>query len=183
MAEYSNTPIEEWRPIPGHPGYEASSLGNVRGVDRTLSDGRRWRGLIMRQKVSRYGYMVIALAMGGGRYRHAGVHNLVLETFVGPRPTAEHEAAHFDGDPANNRLDNLRWATPAENAGDRDRHGRTFHPKGTLHPMAKLDAESVLLMRQMKRSGSATVDDMARMTGVSRWTIFDALSGRTWSHI
>jgi hypothetical protein len=184
MAELSDTPNEEWRAIPGHSGYEASNLGRVRGVDRTLPDGRRWRGTVLRQKLTRHGYLVTQLATGSSRgYRHASVHNLVLEAFVGARPSPDHQAAHFDGDRLNNRLTNLRWATAFENAGDRERHGRTFHPKGALHPMAKLDAETVLLMRRMKREGSVTVDDMASMTGVSRWTIFDALSGRTWSHI
>lgn len=176
--------IEEWRPIPGHAGYEASNVGRVRSIDRKLSDGRKWKGRIMTQKRVIKGYRAISLSLGAkNKCRHVGVHTLIAEAFHGPRPTQEHEVAHFDGDPSNNCAWNLRWATAAENAQDRDRHGTTFHPKGILHPNAKLTDELVRSMRQMKSSGMASVDDLARMANVSRSTIFDALSGRTWGHL
>jgi len=51
------------------------------------------------------------------------VHRLVLEAFVGPCPEGM-ECRHLDGDPSNNRLENLRWGTPAENTEDKRKHGR-----------------------------------------------------------
>ena len=107
---------------------------------------------------------MIALSLGTrGEYRHIGVHTLIAEAFHGPRPTPEHQVAHFDGNPSNNCAWNLRWATAAENAQDRDRHGKTFHPRGILHPNAKLTDEMVRTMRRMKSSGMASVDDLVRM--------------------
>jgi hypothetical protein len=51
------------------------------------------------------------------------VHQLVLETFVGPCPENQ-ETRHLDGIPANNRLENLCWGTSQENNGlDKRRHG------------------------------------------------------------
>lgn len=175
---------EEWRPIPRHASYQASSVGRIRSIDRELTDGRYWKGRIMVQKNVPRGYRMIALSLGTrGEYRHIGVHTLIAEAFHGPRPTPEHQVAHFDGNPSNNCASNLRWATAAENAQDRDRHGKTFHPRGILHPNAKLTDEMVRTMRRMKSSGIASVDDLVRMSNVSRSTIFDALSGRTWSHL
>jgi hypothetical protein len=57
-----------------------------------------------------------------GRAAQVYVHHLVLEAFVGPRP-AGRQAAHGDGDKANNVVTNLRWATRKENEGDKVRHG------------------------------------------------------------
>jgi hypothetical protein len=33
---------EEWRPIPGYEGYEASSLGRIRSLDRHLEFAGPW---------------------------------------------------------------------------------------------------------------------------------------------
>ena len=40
-------PAEEWREIPGYEGYEASSLGRIRSLDRYLEFVGRW-GLCVR---------------------------------------------------------------------------------------------------------------------------------------
>lgn len=174
---------EEWRPIPGHPGYEASSLGRLRSVDRVLGDGRRWRGRVLRQRLRDDGYPAVSLALGRrGEYRTAQSHILIAESFHGAKPTPEHEGAHGDGIRTNNRADNLRWATAAENAADRARHGMTFEPKGSLHPMAKADEDAVAAMR-VDRAAGVSVAELARRHQLSRWAIYDALSGRTWGHV
>lgn len=51
------------------------------------------------------------------------LHHLVLDTFVGPPPDGMW-GLHNDDDRRNNRLTNLRWGTPKENAADRDRNRR-----------------------------------------------------------
>jgi hypothetical protein len=47
---------------------------------------------------------------------------LVLEAFVGPCPDGL-EACHWDDDPTNNRLSNLRWDTSIANKRDMARNG------------------------------------------------------------
>lgn len=51
------------------------------------------------------------------------VHRLVARAFLGPCPPGQ-EVCHWDGDPANNRIDNLRYDTRASNSTDTVRHGR-----------------------------------------------------------
>jgi hypothetical protein len=54
---------------------------------------------------------------------HCLVHRLVLLAFRGEPPTPHHECAHWNGDPSDNSIGNLRWATKVENHADRWRHG------------------------------------------------------------
>jgi len=110
---------EEWREAVGYPGYFVSSLGRVASRRRVLKvySGSRGRG------DKRPSYLSAAMSVGGVVYRRR-VHHLVLEAFVGPRPSAFHEAAHWDGDRFNNCASNLRWATKHENIADEVRLGR-----------------------------------------------------------
>lgn len=82
------------------------------------------RGRILSTPLDCHGYPSLILSMRGVKIPRK-VHRLVLEAFVGPRPDA-YQGCHYDGDPTNNRLDNLRWDTASANNKDRVRHGR--HP-------------------------------------------------------
>ncbi|WP_082971209.1 HNH endonuclease signature motif containing protein [Mycobacterium sp. 852002-51971_SCH5477799-a] len=66
-----------------------------------------------------------------GRKETRRVHRLVLEAFVGPAPSGTF-GCHLDGDPANNRLNNLRWDTQANNLRDVVSHGR-HHSSNRTH--------------------------------------------------
>lgn len=118
---------EEWRPVLSHPGYEVSDLGRVRSVPRviTRTNGARLTiaGGVMRPQPKRDGHLKVEL-----HKRTCQVHALVLEAFVGPAPTG-HECLHGNGNPADNRLANLRWGTRSENMRDALRHGT--HPTGS----------------------------------------------------
>lgn len=118
---------EQWRDIPGYEGYyQASSFGRVRGVDRIRvhSSGKR---SVVRGKVLGLGYATkmrypTARLSWCGVSKTYTVHNLVLLTFVGPRPEGMPHIRHLDGDATNCRLDNLAYGTVKENARDRWKH-------------------------------------------------------------
>jgi hypothetical protein len=99
--------MEEWRVVPGHPRYEVSNQGRVKGP-RGLLNG--W--------FDQDGYRKIHFVEGGT----PSVHVLVLEAFSGPR-SERMVARHLNGDPADNRLANLAWGTHSENALDQVDHG------------------------------------------------------------
>ena len=116
---------ERWLSIPGYEGiYEVSDHGRVRGLDREINRGAsgklRIHGQILKPQPLRR-YRAVRLKVHG-RKRVALIHRLVLEAFVGPCPEGM-EACHWDGDPTNNRVENLRWDTRSANARDRVRHG------------------------------------------------------------
>lgn len=104
------TSAEEWRLIPGVPGYQVSSYGSVYS-NKTQRELR----------TSGLRYPQVTLHRDGERITRT-VHSLVAEAFIGPRP-AGREVRHLDGNERNPRLDNLAYGTPSENAQDRLRHG------------------------------------------------------------
>lgn len=57
------------------------------------------------------------------RGRYYARHRLVLEAWVGPCPPGL-ECGHLNGMAGDDRLENLLWVTPEENAHHRMRHGR-----------------------------------------------------------
>lgn len=114
---------ERWLPVPGYEGfYEVSDLGRVRGLDRVVmrkngiphTEKGRMRKLGLAHP---NGYLNVGLYKAGQPPRVRLVHQLVMETFVGPRP-AGYEVLHADDNPGNNRLSNLRYGTHAENVRD-----------------------------------------------------------------
>lgn len=129
---------EEWRDIAGFEGrYQVSNTGLVRGLDRYVENngGQQFvRGQILKQHALRRGHCTVYLR-GGIRAndRRALVHRLVLESFVGPCPEGW-ECCHNDGDPTNNRLENLRWDTRSNNGHDRVRHGNHLYANKTHCP-------------------------------------------------
>lgn len=127
-------PSEQWRPIPGYEGiYEVSDQGRVRSLDRVVQTSRgrwRYRGHVLTPAAKKAGHRFVWLKVGGDKSsRH--VHRLVLAAFVGPCPDGM-EGCHSDGDPANNRLSNLRYDTHSGNRYDSVRH-RTHHQTRKTH--------------------------------------------------
>ena len=80
---------------------------------------RRYRGRVLKQATNTYGYKCVKLGWHSGKEE---VHRLISLAFIGERPSGR-ECAHWDGDPANNFLSNLRYATKSENYQDSVRHG------------------------------------------------------------
>ena len=114
---------EEWRPVPGYDGYyEVSNQGRVRSG----------KGLMKPWPVNGYGHLSVDFRRVKP-YRKFQVHRLVLETFVGPCPEGM-ECLHKNGDPSDNRLENLRWGTSSENALDTVRHGNHYSASKVLCP-------------------------------------------------
>jgi hypothetical protein len=122
---------ETWKPIPGYEGvYEVSDLGRVRSMPRRLSDGRMWKGRVLRPTPQPSGHLHVTLSLAG-EPSNVLVHRLVLAAFIGPCPVRM-EGCHADGDPSNNRLANLRWDTKPANAEDSIAHG-THHQARKTH--------------------------------------------------
>lgn len=173
---------ETWRPIPGFIGYEVSDLGRVRSYRKHGGTGRGLVGEPRMKKVrpNRVGYLTVTLQKpDGDRCSAYLVHSLVAAAFLGPRPAGT-QVAHGDGDRGNARLENLRYATPSENADDKRRHG-TDTP-GERNGMSKLSEADVRAIRRLRAQG-ALQRELAEGFNVSISAIQFVLNGQHWSHV
>lgn len=117
---------EEWRPVLGFEGlYEVCRDGRVKSLARKVPHRRSkfltLRERILTQSISATGYKVVMLSKEGRGVPHK-VHRILLEAFVGPCPEGM-RGLHWDDNPLNNDLSNLRWGTASENARDAVRNG------------------------------------------------------------
>ena len=124
---------ERWKPIPGYEGqYEVSDQGRVRSSTRLVMCEGTVKGSYFSVKQGRIlkpgrmpaGHLSVSL----GRRNSQCVHKLVLLAFVGPA-LPNQECRHLNGDPADNRLKNLRWGTRTENIKDAVQHGTWMTPE------------------------------------------------------
>jgi hypothetical protein len=128
--------VERWLPVPGWEGlYSVSDLGRVRSENRIIVDStgvaRTKQGQPLRPGTSGPTGRLLVVLSGNGKRRNALVHQLVLAAFVGPRPEGA-EVLHWDDNPRNNELNNLRYGTRSENLRDLVRNGR-HHRRQMTH--------------------------------------------------
>lgn len=162
-------------------------MSRVRAVPRyeVLADGRvlsHWRRsgpIEMRPRLNSHGYLYLRI-IENGRRRELPVHVLVARHHLPPRPSPAHEVRHLDGDRLNNMARNLAWGTRAENAADRERHGRTS--RGEDRWSAKLSAVDVITIRRRATAGE-TQAAIAGSYGVTRQQVGNIVKGRSWTHV
>lgn len=141
-----------------------------------LSD--RWK--ILKGGTDKDGYKKIILCNAGKR-RHARVHVLVLEAFVGPCP-AGMIGCHFpDPDRSNNKLANLKWGTQKENVSHQEIHGTRL--RGDAAPGHILVESQVKEIRRTYARGGCTQLQLASTYGVSLSTINFVVTRRNWRHV
>lgn len=130
--------MEVWKPVVGFEGrYEVSSWGRIRSLPRievysridcysgrVIAVRRKHKGKLLSPGRQGSGHLSLPL----GKTRTQLVHTLVLTAFCCPRPEGM-ECLHGDGNPANNRINNLRWGTRSENIFDAIRHGARDYTK------------------------------------------------------
>jgi hypothetical protein len=163
---------EKWRPVVGQPDYEVSSRGQV----RSYKSGRL---KVMKQSLSRWGYWTVEFCTNRKRKR-VHVHRVELAAFTGGYRVGL-DAAHLNGIRTDNRLENLAWATRAENFAHKKLHGT--QPLGETHWNASLTEEQVREVRRDYVPRKRSFCFYARKFGVSDTSVRQAYWGKTWGHV
>ncbi len=110
------------------------------------------------------------------------VHCFVAEIFLGDKSDQGLHVLHYDGNPLNNSLENLRWGTRKENFADAKRHGTLGEAKGERHGRSKLTEDDVMQIRDLGALG-LTQREIGDLFGVSQKQIGHILRGKYWQHL
>lgn len=106
-----------YKAIKGYEGiYEVNELGKIRSVDRMTEckDGsiRKYKGKELKPGIHKNGYAMVRLSKNG-IYKMMKVHRLVADAFIPNRDNLP-EVHHKNHDRKDNRMENLKWVTRAE---------------------------------------------------------------------
>lgn len=112
----------EWKPVEGFDNYFVSNIGDIQSTKHS-------RPRILKPFITREGHLENILSRNNVKF-HKRVHKVVAEAFIGPCPDGM-EVAHNDGNPKNNNVNNLRYATRKDNALDAIKHGTHFNSSKT----------------------------------------------------
>lgn len=170
---------EIWKDIPGYEGrYQVSDMGRVRSLDRIITMPSRYghpyqsprKGRVLRPGRMTQGHMSVAL----GKHNSQTVHSLVMLAFIGPPPEGM-EVCHNNGNPADNRLENLRYDSRSSNCIDAYRDG-------ARSPYTKMTPDLVRTIRARLRNGEKG-SIVARDYSVGQSVISNIKNGRTFAWV
>lgn len=171
-------PSETFRELLEWPGYRVSNWGRVqsnRGRYSLWEHRNEWIDLKITKSRQ---YLQVRLYRSDGKPFARRVHRLVLEAFVGRRPRGM-QCRHLDGNPQNNRLDNICWGTPRQNYDDSIHHEKF---RGEKNPRAILNEPMVRLFRRLILE-AMTVKEISEEFNVGLNTVRLAAKGVTWKHV
>lgn len=159
QLEIPDLPIKEgveFRHCPGWLGYAIGSDGTIVCCWRRRNRWGIWtfgQWKPVAVHIEAFGYSQVSLSTQPKKWKSVRLHVLVLEAFVGPRPSG-YECRHLDGNPQNNTVENLRWGTVSENRQDSILHGTFVGLKhGERHGGSVLSDLQIADIRRRFRSG------------------------------
>ena len=158
--------------IDGHPGYFADNIGDIFSI-------RSGKLLLLKQRLHK-GYYHVNVKAYFGKHRHIKipVHQLVLLAYSSPRKINQ-MCRHLNGNPLDNRPENLCWGTAKENTEDSIRHGTAVCLRhGENACAAKLSLNDVLTIRRLATKGKSQ-QELSLQFNVTQRHINDIINNRT----
>ena len=157
--------------------YQVSDTGIVKSVGRLGLDGRNVNEKVLKPYMMPNGYLTVCLRKDGITSR-VYIHRVVCEAFI-DNPNNLPVVNHKDGNKTNNTIPNLEWTTYSYNNQHAIKSG--LKPAGEQWYNAKLSEEDVIEI--LKRGKYSTYENIAKEYGVTKATIRDVLTRRTWKSV
>ena len=155
----------------GVPGYAAGDDGSI--WSRVSG---RWKRLKC-WHTTKSGHLYFTAGGAGGK--QLAVHRVILECFVSKQPPGM-IGLHWNDDPNDNRVSNLRWGTHQDNADDAKRNGG--RAMGERSGPSKLHRRQVLDIRERYANGESK-ESLAKRYSVTRMCIHKIVNRQTWRHV
>jgi len=168
---------EIWKDIERYEGlYQVSNLGRVRSLARENGYGSRKETRLRKFKINKYGRAEIVLSKNK-KLKNYFVHRLVAKAFI-PNPFNKPCVNHKDGNPLNNRVENLEWVTYKEN----DLHARKNKLYGgEKNNTAKLKEKDVVFIRE--NFGKFSYKELAKMFDITPNHIYKIIKKYCWKYV
>lgn len=179
---------EKWVDVVGYEDeYEISDYGRIRTKNRiinyiskryTKSRNNTYKSISLRPYKTKKDRLRVCLCKNSKTKKYF-IHRLVLEAFVGPCPEGM-ECCHNNGDPSDNKLENLRWDSKTENAKDRIKHGT--HRQGEKINTAKIKGDEVWLIKKLIHNNICS-EKIMKIFKISSSIYYKIKNRVTWKHI
>jgi hypothetical protein len=170
---------EEWRDVPNFEGYQVSSLGKIRGIDR-LKQGRSGlrltRGQELKQVPNKKGYPEVRLRKNGTHTRL--VHKLVSSAFL-VKSEGCTQINHINGVKTDNSVINLEWVTQSENQKHAYKLGLQPSRAGESNNKATITDKDVTKLKLLYNLGRTT-KEVSELIGVNLSIIRQIIYGQSW---
>lgn len=168
LKEWELNNPEVWIDIKGYGGkYQVSSYGRIKSFYGKVN---------YLSPVSHHGYDKVTLCKNGSK-KQLFVHRIVLASFIQENPNSL-QVNHKDGVKTNNYLYNLEYCDSKQNI-NHAYENKLIRNIGEFNHNSKLSNHQVLEIR----SSSLNVSELSRKYFVSRKTIQNILSRKSWKHL
>lgn len=161
-----------WKTCIYNDSFEISNTGIVKRI-KSRNKTNLGKLVAFRPGGSKKNYLRVSL-----HNKDFYVHRLVLEHFVGRPPDKFSQCSHKDGNPQNNHISNLEWASPQANSKLKISHGTSG--KGEQNAMSILNDEKVKKMRDMYLRGTSA-EKLSEIFKIKN--PLPPIMGRSWKHI
>lgn len=164
--------------IPNCPNYYASVEGDIycdlprgkqkKGNLRKLSPGLQSKGK----------YYFISIKDNNGIRKPARVHRLVCMAYHGLPPFEKATVSHLDGNWRNNKPDNLKWESYADNLARRHDHGTD--DTGVHNSRSKINLQQLIEIRRLLKENELSHREIGLKFNVNRVFITKIANGNRY---
>lgn len=171
---------EIWKDLENFPGYQVSTLGNVKSINRfRKTKGNhlaKVKGKNLTIRKNKRGYLECRI-----KNIDKVIHRLVAQTFLS-NVENKPQVNHIDGNKTNNKLYNLEWVTNSENQRHAIKLGLKPSVKEENNPNTHLTNEIVSNIKELYNNGKS-IANLSVTFKINIEIIRSIIYGNSWKNI